>query len=105
NGAWSARSQHRIRTGYIRSLRPETKAGACSPGRIRIRVVAARPSEWIGQIGVVQNVEELSTELGSKMLFEIPGLGDRHVPVGEGRTPKNAWTRCAIASKRRRNQH
>ena len=68
---------------------PEAETCACSTRRIGKGITAARSSEWIGDIGVVKNVEELGSELCSQPFLELHSLGQRKIPVVVGQATEN----------------
>ena len=72
--AWSAGPEHGIRAGHVRCFSPKAEWIVCR--RIRKGVVAAWSSKRIGDVGVVENVEELSAELCLEALPPSPGFRD-----------------------------
>jgi hypothetical protein len=51
---------------------------AAAEGSVK-EITASRPSKWIGDIGVVKNIEELGPKLGFVAFPERPGF--RHLEV------------------------
>ena len=63
-----------IGTGHVRRLRPQAEKRASIARRIGILVGAAGSSERVGDIRVVENVEELGSELRSQTFPKPPIL-------------------------------
>src|SRR5207237_10299270 len=99
DGAAAARSDDRVGSRYVGS-----GAGACkrTGRRIVVRPPVLSP-ERIGEVGMIEHVEELGTELRAKALSKLPILSHGEVPVVKAGVAENIPAHRAERSKRRRN--
>src|SRR5579863_2636499 len=89
-------------------------------GRCYVRCDAATAKWWrrwiveteailsairIGEVWVVENVEEFGAKLGVKPFPELPVLRKREIPVAEAGIVKRVTAHSAERSKRRRKHH
>src|SRR5207245_6580370 len=79
NRARASRTHGRIGGGNVGS---GTAASEAAHGRI-IEAETILAAVWIGEVGVVENVEELRPELGAEALAEMPVLRQREIHVLE----------------------
>src|SRR5439155_26574900 len=105
DGTRSAGTEHRVRAGHVRCFGPEAETRAGRPRRIGKGIVAARPSIWIRDIRMIENVEELGPELSGQAVLELPALCHGQIPVVVGQASEHITAERAIAAKRRRNEN
>src|ERR1019366_4418706 len=96
----ASRTHGRVGGGDVRS---GTAAAEATHGRI-IEAETILPAIRIGEVGMVENVEELRPELGVEALAEMPVLGQREIHVFETGIRKNVASHGAEGSQWRRNQ-
>ena len=60
-------------------------------------------SKRIGEVGMIEDVEELGTELRAEALSKLPILGYREIPVVKAGVTENISAHRAEGSKGRRN--
>src|SRR5208283_1521255 len=100
NRARASRTHGRVGGGDVGS---GTAAAEARDGRI-IEAETILPAVWIGEVGMVENVEELSPELGAEALAEMPVLRQRKVHVSETGIGENVASHGAEGSQWRRQQ-
>src|SRR5450759_1019709 len=99
NRARASRTHGRVGGGEVGSGTAATEA---SHGRI-IEAVTILSAVWIGEVGMVEYVEELSPELGAEALAEMPVLRQREVHVAETRIGEGVAAHVAERPQCRRN--
>ena len=99
NRARASRTHGRVGGGDVRS---GTAAAEATRGRI-IEAVTILAAIRIGEVGVVENVEELRPELGAEALAEMPVLRQREVHVAETGIGENVAAHVAERPQCRRN--
>ena len=66
---------------------------------------AVLAAERIGNVGVVENVEEFRPELRAEAFGKLPGLADGEVPVAESCIAKDVPAHGAKRPERGRQHH
>src|SRR5580658_8992570 len=89
----------RVRSGDVGS--GTTASEASRRGIIETKTVLS--TVWIGKVGMIENVEELSAELGAVALAKVPVLCHREIEVAETGIGENVASHGAEGSERRRN--
>src|SRR5579864_294088 len=79
--AAASRSNDRIGCGPIGRGTTAAKAGAENRGIVHAKSVLS--TERICEVRMVENVEELGSELGSEALLQPPALRNREIPIAK----------------------
>jgi len=58
---------------------------------------------WVGEVHVVENIEELGAELGGEAFLEFEILDHRNIPILETRVAEDVTGCISNGSERRRN--
>src|SRR5665213_1154115 len=99
DGARTARSEHCVRTDHVRGGRLETESRTTGTTRIGDTAFESpRSSRWIGNIRVVEYVEEFGAELSCDALSKPKDLRDGGIHVVVRHPAENVIARGAIAS-------
>src|SRR6267143_750086 len=101
NRARASRTHGRIGGGNVGS---GTAASEAAHGRI-IETETILAAVWIGEVWMVENVEELRPELGAKALAKMPVLRQGEVHVAETGIGENVASHSAERSQWRRNHN
>ena len=83
NRAGATGTNDRVGSSNIWCGTPTTEESATT--RRIVVCISVLPAEWIGEIRVIENIEELRTELGSEMLTPLEVLGHGEIHVLESR--------------------
>src|SRR5580698_7113052 len=97
----STGTDNRVRGGYVRccaSASERTSRGI-------IVGESVLPTEWIGKVGMVENVEELRAELCTETLAELQVLGYGKVHILESRVPEDVASHRSEGAERGRNHY
>ena len=86
-----------------RDVRRGTLAAESSRRSGVVLPVAVLSAIGIGKIRMIQDVEELSTELGAEPFPEVPVLGYREIQIPEARIGEGVPTHRSKLPERRRN--
>src|ERR1035438_962586 len=97
--ARASRTHGRVGGGHVGS---GTTASEATHGRI-VEAETILAAVWVGEVGMVENVEELSPELGAEPLAEMKVLRQREVHVLETGIGENVAAHGAEGSQGRRN--
>src|SRR5437868_5373334 len=94
----------RVGSGYVRR-----SATAAETSRARNGWIVVSPSvltsEWVGEVGMIQDVKEFGTELRAETLREFPVLGGREIPVVEAAVAKEVAGHGSECSHGGRNHY
>src|ERR1700675_1052840 len=82
DGSAPSGANDRIRS---RSVRRCTTAPKRAGGRRIVVGISVLSAKWIREVRMIQNIEELSPELGAEAVRELPILHHREIPVAEAR--------------------
>src|SRR6266403_5872413 len=80
HSAVRARTEHRVFARHVRSCAATSEL--VGYGRIVV-VVAVRPTTWVGELWMIEDIEKLGAELEGQPLLEFPIFINRRIPVLE----------------------